>query len=153
MAASIQVKRGTTAKVAAYTPLSGELVLDTTTNKLIAGDGSTAGGKPLKFDLTAMGFLYSNPMFTVPTDSGTIKVQCQSSVITTDASGNATITYPSAFKQGVLTVLAMNGDYSNGGDVVVSLRNWDAAKLTTFDVHLSGSVSGTRRVNYIAIGI
>lgn len=45
MATSIQVKRGSTAKVAAYTPLSGELVLDTTTNKLYAGDGSTAGGK------------------------------------------------------------------------------------------------------------
>lgn len=45
MATSIQVKRGTTAKVAAYTPLVGELVLDTTTNKLYAGDGSTAGGK------------------------------------------------------------------------------------------------------------
>ncbi|MBV4365929.1 hypothetical protein [Erwinia phyllosphaerae] len=45
MATSIQIKRGVTAKVAAYTPLSGELVLDTTTNKLYAGDGSTAGGK------------------------------------------------------------------------------------------------------------
>lgn len=47
MASSIQVKRGTTAKVAAYTPLSGELVLDTTTNKLYAGDGSTAGGNQI----------------------------------------------------------------------------------------------------------
>ncbi|MEB5707358.1 hyaluronate lyase N-terminal domain-containing protein [Pantoea anthophila] len=45
MAASIQLKRGATAKVAAYTPLSGEMVLDTTTNKLYVGDGSTAGGK------------------------------------------------------------------------------------------------------------
>jgi|GEM_PF-1976213 len=47
MASSIQVKRGTTAKVAAYTPLSGELVLDTTTNKLYAGDGTTAGGNQI----------------------------------------------------------------------------------------------------------
>ena len=47
MAASIQVKRGVTAKVAAYTPLSGELVLDTTTNKLYAGDGSTTGGNQI----------------------------------------------------------------------------------------------------------
>lgn len=44
MAASIQIKRGTTAKVAAYKPLEGELVLDLTTRKLYAGDGSTAGG-------------------------------------------------------------------------------------------------------------
>ncbi len=47
MATSIQVKRGATAKVAAYTPLSGELVLDTTTNKLYAGDGATAGGNQI----------------------------------------------------------------------------------------------------------
>lgn len=47
MAASIQVKRGTTAKVSAYTPLEGELVLDLTTKKLYAGDGSTAGGNQI----------------------------------------------------------------------------------------------------------
>ena len=47
MATSIQIKRGTTAKVAAYTPLEGELVLDLSSNKLYAGDGATAGGKPV----------------------------------------------------------------------------------------------------------
>lgn len=47
MAASLQLKRGTATQVAAYTPLSGEMVLDTTTNKLYVGDGSTAGGKPI----------------------------------------------------------------------------------------------------------
>lgn len=47
MASSIQIKRGTTAKVAAYTPLEGELVLDLTTKKLYAGDGSTAGGNQI----------------------------------------------------------------------------------------------------------
>jgi len=47
MAASIQVKRGVTAKVAAYTPLSGELLLDTTTNKLYSGDGATVGGNQI----------------------------------------------------------------------------------------------------------
>lgn len=47
MATSIQVKRGTTAKVAAYTPLEGELVLDLTTKKLYVGDGSTAGGNQI----------------------------------------------------------------------------------------------------------
>lgn len=47
MATSIQVKRGATANVAAYTPLIGELALDTTTYKLYVGDGSTAGGKQI----------------------------------------------------------------------------------------------------------
>lgn len=48
MATSIQIKRGVTAKVAAYTPMSGELVLDTTKVSLVAGDGQTLGGIPLK---------------------------------------------------------------------------------------------------------
>ncbi|MEB6223709.1 hyaluronate lyase N-terminal domain-containing protein [Pantoea anthophila] len=47
MASSVQIKRGTTAKVAAYTPLEGELVLDLTTKKLYAGDGTTVGGNQI----------------------------------------------------------------------------------------------------------
>lgn len=43
----LQIKRGTTTKVEAYTPLAGELVLDTTTFTLKAGDGTTPGGKPI----------------------------------------------------------------------------------------------------------
>lgn len=44
MAAVLQLKRGVTAKVAAYTPLEGELLLDTTTKELRVGDGTTPGG-------------------------------------------------------------------------------------------------------------
>lgn len=47
MATSIQIKRGVTAKVSAYVPLEGELVLDLTTKKLFAGDGTTPGGNPV----------------------------------------------------------------------------------------------------------
>lgn len=44
MATVLQLKRGVTAKVQAYTPLEGELVLDTTTKELRVGDGTTPGG-------------------------------------------------------------------------------------------------------------
>lgn len=44
---ALQLKRGVTAKVQAYTPRAGELVLDTTTSILYAGDGTTLGGKPV----------------------------------------------------------------------------------------------------------
>lgn len=44
MANVLQIKRGVTAKVQAYTPLDGELVLDTTTKELRVGDGTTPGG-------------------------------------------------------------------------------------------------------------
>lgn len=47
MAASLQLKGGTAAKVAAYTPLAREVVIDTDNWRLVIGDGTTAGGKAL----------------------------------------------------------------------------------------------------------
>lgn len=44
---TLQLKRGATAAVAAYTPAAGEVVIDTTTWRIVIGDGSTIGGKPL----------------------------------------------------------------------------------------------------------
>lgn len=44
---ALQIKRGVTAKVKAYTPRAGELVLDTTTSILYVGDGTTLGGTPV----------------------------------------------------------------------------------------------------------
>lgn len=47
MAASLQLKGGGGAKVAAYTPLARELVIDTDNYRLMIGDGTTAGGMAL----------------------------------------------------------------------------------------------------------
>jgi hypothetical protein len=43
---SVQVKhrRDTAANIAAFTPAQGELIVDTTNNRVIVGDGATAGG-------------------------------------------------------------------------------------------------------------
>lgn len=45
---SVQVKhrRDTAANLAAFTPAQGEIVVDTTNNRMIVGDGSTVGGWP-----------------------------------------------------------------------------------------------------------
>ena len=45
---SVQVKRrrDTAANIAVFTPAQGELIVDTTNNRLIAGDGVTPGGWP-----------------------------------------------------------------------------------------------------------
>lgn len=45
--AKLQLKRGTTAQVQAYTPADGEPVYDKTKGSLVVGDGSTVGGKAL----------------------------------------------------------------------------------------------------------
>ncbi|MGL3999859.1 hypothetical protein ACR3LR_08570 [Pantoea eucalypti] len=47
MAASLQLKGGTAAKVAAYIPLAREIVIDTDNNRLVIGDGTKAGGNAL----------------------------------------------------------------------------------------------------------
>ncbi|MEN4830057.1 hypothetical protein [Pantoea vagans] len=47
MAAALQLKGGTAAKVAAYTPLAREVVIDTDNYRILIGDGTTAGGKAL----------------------------------------------------------------------------------------------------------
>ena len=55
---NLQVNRGTSAQVEAYTPLSGEPVWDTTQKRLFVGDGATAGGIPVGYPVVkaAMSF-------------------------------------------------------------------------------------------------
>jgi hypothetical protein len=43
----LQLRRGTAAQVAAFTGAQGEAVMDTTNNRLVINDGTTAGGWPL----------------------------------------------------------------------------------------------------------
>jgi hypothetical protein len=40
----LQIRRGTSSQVAAFTGQQGEVVMDTTNNRLVINDGSTAGG-------------------------------------------------------------------------------------------------------------
>ncbi len=46
MSEQLQLRRGTAAQVAAFTGAAGETVVDTTNNRLVVNDGSTAGGWP-----------------------------------------------------------------------------------------------------------
>jgi len=46
MSQQLQLRRGTAAQIAAFTGAPGEVVVDTTNNRLVVGDGSTAGGFP-----------------------------------------------------------------------------------------------------------
>ena len=46
MSVQVKYRRDTAANVAAYTGASGELIIDTTNNRVTVHDGSTAGGWP-----------------------------------------------------------------------------------------------------------
>jgi len=45
-AVQVQYRRGTSSQVASFTGAAGEMVVDTTNNRLVVQDGSTAGGWP-----------------------------------------------------------------------------------------------------------
>ena len=45
-AVQVQYRRGTPSQVAAFTGAAGEMVIDTTNNRVVVQDGSTAGGFP-----------------------------------------------------------------------------------------------------------
>ena len=45
-AVQVQYRRGTSAPVASFTGAHGEMVVDTTNNRVVIQDGSTAGGFP-----------------------------------------------------------------------------------------------------------
>jgi hypothetical protein len=45
-AVQVQYRRGTATQVAAFTGAQGELVVDTTNNRVVVQDGATAGGFP-----------------------------------------------------------------------------------------------------------
>ncbi len=46
MSEQLQLRRGTAAQLASFTGAQGEAVVDTTNNRIVANDGSTAGGWP-----------------------------------------------------------------------------------------------------------
>lgn len=47
MSEQLQLRRGTAAQVTAFTGSAGEVVMDTTNNRLVVNDGVTVGGTPL----------------------------------------------------------------------------------------------------------
>jgi len=90
----LQLRRGTTAENAAYTGSVGELTVDTTLNKVILHDGSTAGG-------ATVGNLQGNIQIgktgdnEIDTSSGNLTIDSAGGTITLDdnvtISGNLTV--------------------------------------------------------------
>ena len=90
----LQLRRGTTAENAAYTGSVGELTVDTTLNKVILHDGSTAGG-------TTVGNLQGNIQLgktaagEIDTSSGNLTIDSAGGTVTVDdnlvVSGNLTV--------------------------------------------------------------
>lgn len=74
--------------------------------------------------------------------------QVGTSTPTLNGSGNATISFPTAFPGGVVTVVGNSGDAS-ASDAAVSMATFTTSG---FDVHFEGHGAGPVRLNWIAVG-
>ena len=123
----LQLRRGTTAENSAYTGSVGELTVDTTLNKVILHDGSTAGG-------TTVGNLQGNIQIgitgdnEIDTSSGNLTIDSAGGTVTIDdnltVSGNLTV-------QGTTTTVN-----STTIDVQNSLR-FEGATSDAFETNLT----------------
>jgi len=130
MATQLQIRRGTTAQMNAFTGAEGELAVNTTTDTLHVHDGATAGGKALA---RADG---SN----IATYAGSFTTIAASGAITGNVTGNLTGSILTAAQTnitsvGTLSTLAVTGEITaNGGialpdDGVLSLGDSDELTL------------------------
>jgi hypothetical protein len=88
MATQLQMRRGTTSQVAAFTGANGEVVVDTQKKTLFVNDGATAGG----FEIARADFsnISGSPSLTVGTFTSTgIDDNAASTAFTLDSSNNA----------------------------------------------------------------
>jgi hypothetical protein len=91
----LQLRRGTTAENAAYTGSSGEITVDTTLNKVLLHDGSTAGGAATVGNLQGNIQLGKTAAGEIDTSSGNLTIDSAGGTVTVDdnlvVSGNLTV--------------------------------------------------------------
>ena len=91
----LQLRRGTTAENAAYTGAAGEITVDTTLNKVLLHDGSTAGGAATVGNLQGNIQLGKTGTNEIDTASGNLTIDSAGGTITLDdnvtISGNLTV--------------------------------------------------------------
>ncbi len=132
----IQLKRGTTAQLATYTPVEGELVvadIDSASPSLVVGDGATAGGKIVNIPLASLNYFGSIAV----TGSNTITAATASEALTDTGDGLSisandstnTVTFTNAYKSffGLTDVDITSGTEAN--DMV--LISGDGSQITS----------------------
>ena len=91
----LHLRRGTTAENAAYTGAAGEITVDTTLNKVLLHDGSTAGGNTTVGSLQGNIQLGKTAAGEIDTSSGNLTIDSAGGTITLDdnvtISGNLTV--------------------------------------------------------------
>jgi hypothetical protein len=118
----LQLRRGTTAENASYTGSVGELTVDTTLNKVIVHDGSTAGG-------ATVGNLQGNIQLG-KTAAG--EIDTSSGNLTIDSAGGTTTLDDNVVISGSLTV---SGTTTTVDSTTISIQNSFVFEGATDDAH------------------
>ena len=124
---ALQIRRGPTADRTPVVFLAGELVLDTSTNKLFVGDGSTAGGVQVDTTLAAQ-YLAVNSNIT-PDANNTRDLGTSSAVWRTGFFGTVDASH--------IDAVSINGNIVSGDSTVIV--NVGAGTVTA---DLTGNVTG-----------
>ena len=119
----LQLRRGTTAENAAYTGAAGEITVDTTLNKVLLHDGSTAGGAATVGNLQGNIQLGKTATNEIDTASGNLTIDSAGGTITLD--DNVTIS-------GNLTV---SGTTTTVDSTTISIQNAFVFEGATDDAH------------------
>ena len=119
----LQLRRGTTAENAAYTGAAGEITVDTTLNKVLLHDGSTAGGAATVGNLQGNIQLGKTAAGEIDTSTGNLTIDSAGGTITLD--DNVTIS-------GNLTV---SGTTTTVDSTTISIQNAFVFEGATDDAH------------------
>ena len=121
--------------------------------KLPVANGGT-GQTSLNSLLAALGFTANTSTLNVATASGyTYRFVAGSTVVTTNESGESTVSYFNAFNNACLATVILPGDTTGTSMIII---NYSTSRTTSFDFRVyNGTARLTNaavRVNYIAIG-
>ena len=102
---------------------TGDVANDRAGNLYECTSGGTPGTWKPMANLTVAGVTTSGVLGSPPTvNTGRFLLQGGDTVVTTNASGDANISYPVSFPTGVLTASIINGDYATNADSVFALN-------------------------------
>ena len=119
----LQLRRGTTAENAAYTGAAGEITVDTTLNKVLLHDGSTAGGAATVGNLQGNIQLGKTAAGEIDTSSGNLTI---------DSAGGTTTLDDNVVISGNLTV---SGTTTTVDSTTISIQNSFVFEGATDDAH------------------
>ena len=132
MATQLQMRRGTTSQVAAFTGANGEVVVDTQKKTIFVNDGATAGG----FEIARADF--SNIAATATLTLATLTATTLNGTLATAAQANIT-------SVGTLTGFTSTGIDDNASSTAMTI---DSSQNVT----IAGDLTGTGDTKFLATG-